>query len=249
MWYNILTPKYKEKSYLQRLNNFFLEHHYVILDDFFPENLNQFFVESKERLSKYVANRDFIMEEFQSKRCMNVISASSILKNEPGLWFLYRNIELIRVLETITGQKIYPSEYEYLWCVYNILEGKGQTQGWHIDDEAFVMIHMLDENTSSLQKGGALCLIYDWHEFVLSKAKDGITDLSDLYHIAKCENRIKEIYIEKYQTLILRGDKVMHQVSELPFEDSSRINITFSWQHAPVITHDETSNKIYNSEY
>jgi hypothetical protein len=139
---------------------------------------------------------------------------------------------------------VFPCEESYEWCVINFFDGEGATQGWHVDDTAFVLIMMLDETVSDRLQGGALQCLIDWPEFKAEKQSVGVTNPRELVAAYAPPYRQKDIYLKSGQVLLLRGDQVMHRVSPIT-SSGYRHTLLMSWQHLAHIPRDGTGVQLY----
>ena len=209
----ILNNLYHQTSEIEALRQTFATEQMVRFPDLLqPRVLTALQAEVTRLEAVSVVNR-FYSQGANTPRFLRGVGGSTILEQSTLLAALYIHYELWQLVAQIVDAPIYRSSHEQEFIGVNYLLGEGDTQGWHLDDNAYTLIIFTE--TPPVQMGGAVECIFDWHQ---QAAPLGWADGHPVAPFVATLRQAGQVTAHSFssgEAYLLRADKTMHRVTPL----------------------------------
>jgi hypothetical protein len=243
---SVVSEQYQDTSHIELLRKEFSEYDIVKLPNLFPEEILSALREEVQNLSYAQRTRDFIMSEYNTLRKLSVIGGRSISRYAGLLPSLYVHYRIKALLSDLIGLDVIPIRHPEECIVVNMLNGCGQTHGWHLDDPAFALIVVLE--TPHTNGGGTVEYIQRWRDLTRDLECDD-TDCGGIaYHHALNNGLIKAITLQPGDCYLLNASETLHRVSPIVDQNSVRIAINMAFDHRRDVTYGSTADQLYSDD-
>ncbi len=170
---------------------------------------NRLLAEYSERRDLRLATTDF------TRRSMSVVPSEIVAQSE-AISALYRNTEMLAMLEAIVGEKLYPCPKKDEEFLITRHERKGDTHGWHWGDFSYALIWVPE--APPIEVGGLL-------QCIAHTSWDKVDPKINQYLV---ENPINTYYFAPGDVYLLRTDTTLHRTIPLR-EDAVRVILNMTW--------------------
>ena len=175
--------------------------------------------EAKDLLAKYSERRDVTIKSTgNTPRNYNSVGRDAISKNGKVIPALFCSEHLPVLLEMICGERIYKVPFAPEEYIINSQCGPGDTHGWHWDDYAFALIHVVEAPDPLI--GGRV-------EFIPNATWDKENPEECVRNFLE-SRLVRSLHVRSGETYFMKTNTTMHRVSPLA-GSTNRIAIVFTF--------------------
>lgn len=215
----------------------------ILPNDFFTEDIkHQLDCEARVLLQESAEMRDLEMKATaNTPRKYRSVGRDAIHARNGVVRKVFENNELLEALSTLAGEPVFRVPYEPEEYIINNQGSTGNTHGWHWDDYAFAMIHVVEAPDPMF--GGRVEMI--------KKIQWDKEDAGTCIREALGGNVVLGMHVSAGQTYFMRTNTTLHRISPLT-GPTNRIAIIMSFAsetdlHDGHIGH-ETMEAIYPTD-
>lgn len=227
----LLNTRYHDLWWLRELRRNFAREHYVRLPDLLTQNVFAKLHIEINRVEQFGLKKSYRSKGTDTPRIMTALGGGRLLEHSPILTMLYIHHELWTLVQEIVDGPLYPPLHDQELIGVNYLLGVGDTHGWHLDDNAFTLMIIMEAPPED--QGGEVQCIPDWayHAQVLGYAEG--EPLAPYVEQCYTKNLVRTYYHAPGEAYLLRADKTLHSVRGLTQEGARRVVIGFAYENTP----------------
>ncbi|CRI67035.1 conserved hypothetical protein [Thiocapsa sp. KS1] len=239
----ITSEPYRDPDHLDQLRCIFAEQGYVKLTGFFAEPVYESLMAEIEVIQRKKRKRDFQMPGYATPRIMSVVSGNEILESSVLLAALYGHYEIRKPLATIIDQDIFGVHHRDELMVVNLLEKRGDTHGWHLDDPRYAFIAVLKATPND--QGGSVEYIVHWRSLCVQHGLDAEQDVDKGVELAASLGMIRRAHHEAGDCYLLNAGECLHRVTPLTVDRSERCVLNMAFDDRASIPFGATADLLY----
>ncbi len=216
----------------------FREHGFEHLPQFLSDFMLRRILRDIEKAATTAISRDFIMPGCGTPRYMKTLGGTAIRERIPSLVTLYESKRISKTVESIVGSKVFSCTHPEEFAVVNILQGTGQTHGWHLDDPDIALVLCLQAPKG---KGGEVEMIRGF------KPRQELTpsEVVKLVEEAHSRREVQTLSLRPGDAYLLHASTVLHRVNPLVEQADIRVALNFAYSLTREQAYGETANLLY----
>ncbi|MBK1646863.1 hypothetical protein CKO25_19980 [Thiocapsa imhoffii] len=239
----IIGKHYRDPAYLDQLRCIFSEYGYVKLTEFFIKPVYESLVAEIGAIQRKKRKRDFQMPGYATPRIMSVVSGSEILESSVLLVTLYGHCELRKTLATIIDHDIFGVHHREELMVVNLLEKRGDTHGWHLDDPRYAFIAVLKATPND--QGGSVEYISNWRSLCAEHGLGAEQNVDKGVELAASRGMIRQAHHKAGDCYLLNAGECLHRVTPLAVDKSERWVLNMAFDDRMSIPFGATADLLY----
>ncbi len=244
LMFNLINDSYDDKGHLKEINYEFVQNDFVVLPSFLKQDAFNILDKEIGKLKGISKERKFVMPGYKTPRFLSTLGGSAILENSRMLNILYSHHDLISLLSEIVGEQLYLCKHENEFMVFNYLNAKKSTHGWHLDDPTYAIIICFESPES--EEDGRVELIKKWTDYCGVNGRSPEDDVVDLVEQARRENLVTTLpVLRSNDAYVLRTDRTLHRVTEIRTEGATRAILNLAYENTKNPHYGQTATLLY----
>jgi hypothetical protein len=244
LMFNLINDSYDNKDHLKDINLAFIENDFVVLPSFLKQDAFNILGKEISKLKGISKERKFVMPGYKTPRFLSTLGGTAILENSRFLNILYSHHELISLLSQIVGEQLYLCKHENEFMVFNYLNAKKSTHGWHLDDPTYAIIICFESPES--EEDSRVEIIKKWTDYCRTNGRSPEDEVVDLVERARRENLVKTLpVLRPNDAYVLRTDRTLHRVTEIKTEGATRAILNLAYENTKNPHYGQTATLLY----
>lgn len=244
LMFNLINDSYYDKGYLKEINYEFAQNDFAVLPSFLKQDAFNILGKEIDKLKGISKERKFVMPGYKTPRFLSTLGGTAILENSRLLNILYLHHELISLLSDIVGEQLYLCKHENEFMVFNYLNAKKSTHGWHLDDPTYAIIICFESPES--EEDGRVELIKNWTDYCVANGRSPEDEVVDLVEQARRENLVTMVpVLRSNDAYVLRTDRTLHRVTEIRTEHATRAILNLAYENTKNPHYGQTATLLY----
>ncbi len=239
---NVVVQHHKDK--VEQYREEYQKHGYVKFKGFINEELIDNMVNDLESVGELSDAKCFTMPGYQTPRKLSVLGGEKILSLIPNLGMLYFHHEIRDFIKLVRGVDVHSVKHVKEFMVVNMLQARGDTHGWHLDDPEMALVIFL--KSPSVMQGGQLEYIPGWDKLC---DKHGInSDACSKSNIEKV-NASELVVTDRHEpgdAYLLNASRILHRVSPIQSKRAQRWVMNLAFDTRVHIDFGATADLLYN---
>lgn len=237
---DLVSSRFRDPKMVASLRNEYSRNGVLIIREFFDPDIFAELRHDVAQLLQHARRKDFTMGTYHTPRKISVVGGRTIFTHSQKLAALYASFPIVRLFSNIVGADLFLSRQADAFMTINHLERLGDTQGWHLDDGAPVMVYAFSSPEPGC--GGVLEFIPNWHNVTQDRLD---LPLDKTVKLAAHEGRVSSIHLEPNSMYLLKSDTALHRVTPLRASSTPRTVIAAGYESVPVQCYTHTGSDLY----
>lgn len=244
LMFGLINDSYDDKDHLKEIHFDFVENDFVVLPSFLQQDAFNILDKEIGKLKSISKERKFVMPGYKTPRFLSTLGGTAILENSRLLNILYSHHELIGLLSEIVGERLYLCKHENEFMVFNYLNAKKSTHGWHLDDPTYAIIICFESPES--EGDGRVEVIKKWTDYCRTNGRSPQDEVVDLVEQARRENLVTTLpVLRSNDAYVLRTDRTLHRVTEIKTEGATRAILNLAYENTKNPRYGQTATLLY----